>query len=240
MHANPTGAKRLSASPTSIWRNWPLVTAGGILLLLVIVALPILPSILNQLSQHNPSTSAFVHATPTPTPILSPLSGSHGVYPTLANGVIYIGASDGAITAVRASDGSQLWQHKTSGAAYAPLVINGMVYASDYIGNNGPAHLYALRVSDGKLLWSYPTEASADNFLVTSGVAYLTSTDGTVAALRTTNGALLWHYTIPGQVFNTPLVDGDTVYIGAATGIVYALKANTGVLRWSYLTKVSQ
>ncbi len=89
------------------------------------------------------------------------------------------------------------------------------------------------------LIWSYATGAFAGDVLVTNGVAYLTSNDGTVAALRTTNGALLWHYTIPGQVFNTPLVDGDTVYIGAANGIIYALQATTGVLRWSYHIKVS-
>ncbi len=151
-HAGILSGRQVIRSP-SIWRNWPLVTAAGILLLLIIMALPILPSIFNQLSRQNPSTSAAIHATPTP--ILSPLSGGHSVYPTLAHGIIYIGASDGAITAVRASNGSRLWQYRTSGAAYAPLVINGVVYASDYVGNNGPAHLYALRASDGKLLWSY-------------------------------------------------------------------------------------
>ena len=147
-----------------------------------------------------------------------------------------------SLYALRASDGTVLWHYqapddKNNGVGL--LAVVGRLVYIDTTAGPSKTIISALRASDGSLLWSYPTEASADNFLVTSGVAYLTSTDGTVAALRTTNGALLWHYTIPGQVFNTPLVDGDTVYIGAANGIVYALQATTGVLRWSYHTKVS-
>src|SRR6266571_1403691 len=142
-----------------------------------------------------------------------------------------------SLYALRASDGTVLWHYqapddKNNGVGLL-AVVGRVVYIGPAARPRKPI-ISALRTSDGSLLWSYPTEASANNFLVTSGVAYLTSTDGTVAALRTTNGALLWHYTIPGQVFNTPLVDGDTVYIGAANGIVYALQATTGVLRWSY------
>ncbi len=197
--ASPAGASSTDADPASIWRNWPFVTAAGILLLLIVMALPILPSILNQLRQQNPSASAVIHASRTPTPILSPLFGSHGVNPTLANGVIYIGASDGAITAVRASDGSRLWQYRTSGAVYAPLVINGVVYASDYVGNNGPAHLYALRASDGKLLWSYTRKDFINDPIVVDGVAYLTSNDGLLAAVRVEDGTVLWRHEMKGQ-----------------------------------------
>lgn len=118
-------------------------------------------------------------------------------------------------------------------------VAGRLVYIDTTVGPS-KNNFSALRAGDGGFLWRYSTGDSAVNVRVTNGVAYLTATGGTVDALRAANGVLLWHYTIAGQVFNTPLVGGDTVYIGAATGIVYALRANTGVLRWSYLTKVSQ
>src|SRR6266705_1468076 len=185
VNASPTGAKPVSASPASIWRNWPLVTAAGILLLLIVMVLPILPTILNQSGQHRSSTSAAIHATPTP--ILSPLSGGHSVYPTLAHGIIYIGASDGAITAVRASDGKLLWQYKTSGAAYAPLVINGVIYG-EVFANPGPNHVDAWRVGDGSLLWQ-----SSDHLAILDtidGIVYA-ALDNNFEALQASTGAVL-------------------------------------------------
>jgi outer membrane protein assembly factor BamB len=156
----------------------------------------------------------------------------------VAGGLVYInttaGSSKNIFSALRASDGSLLWSYPTGDFAGDVLITNGVAYLTAAGGT-----VAALRAGDGSLLWRYTTGDPAVNVLVINGVAYLTSTGGTVDALRTTNGALLWHYTIPGQVFNTPLVDGDTVYIGAANGVVYALQANTGVLRWYYLTKIS-
>ncbi len=225
---------QVTRSP-SIWRNWPLVTAGGILLLLIVMALLILPSILNQLSQHNPSTSAVVHATPTPTPILSPLSGSHSVYPTLANGIIYIGASDGAITAVSASDGSRLWQYRTSGAVYAPLVINGVVYTTTYV-DHGPDHLYALRASDGKLLWSYTRKDFINDPFVVDGVAYLTSNDGLLAAVRAEDGTILWRHEMKGQgVVIAEVINGviyGEVFGNQGPNHVDAWRASDGARLW--------
>jgi outer membrane protein assembly factor BamB len=158
------------------------------------------------------------------------------VYPTLANGVIYIGASDGAITTVRASDGSQRWQRKTSGAAYAPLVINGMVYASDYIGNNGPAHLYALRVSDGKLLWSYTRKDFINDPIVVDGVAYLTSNDGLLAAVRAGDGSVLWRHDLKGRgVVIAEVINGviyGEVFGNQGPNHVDAWRASDGSRLW--------
>ncbi len=222
--------------PAGIWHNWPLITAAGILLLLIIMALPILPTIFNQLSQPHPSTSAVVHATPTPTPILSPLSGSHGVNPTLANGIIYIGANDGAVTAVRASDGSRLWQYRTSGAVYAPLVINGVVYASDYLGNNVPAHMYALRASAGKLLWSYTRNDFINDPIVVDGVAYLASNDGLLAAVRAEDGTVLWRHDLKGQgVVIAEVINGviyGEVFANQGPNHVDAWRASDGARLW--------
>src|SRR6266567_4072887 len=156
--ASLAGARSAHASPASIWRNWPLVTAAGILLLLIVMVLPILPTILNQSGQHRSSTSAVVHATPTPTPILSPLSGSHGVNPTLANGVIYIGASDGAITAVRASDGKLLWSYTRKDFINDPIVVDGVAYLTS---NDGL--LAAVRAEDGSVLWRHDLKGQASS-----------------------------------------------------------------------------
>lgn len=82
-----------------------------------------------------------------------------------------------------------------------------------------------------------------------SGVAwdvdriYFGTDQGTLFALRPSDGTVLWRYDLwprawlkrakPGkEVFSTPVVCGERVYFGAADGNVYALDRNTGKKCW--------
>jgi outer membrane protein assembly factor BamB len=74
---------------------------------------------------------------------------------SLANGVIYLSASDnsgyGAVYAVRARDGSPIWSYPISGALFAAPVLEGnTIYAG---ATNGIA--YALRADNGRIVWHY-------------------------------------------------------------------------------------
>src|SRR5581483_1564409 len=56
--------------------------------------------------------------------------------PTIADGSVYVGNSDGKLYAVRAADGSLLWSFTTGGAVNStPAVWNGIVVASSRDGN---------------------------------------------------------------------------------------------------------
>jgi len=210
-------ARPVSSNPASIWRNWPLVTAGGILLLLIIMILPILPTIRNQLSrQAAPGSSPGVTQTvlmptqtvlaPTNTPIISLFIGDHIVSPAIVEGVAYIGAAGGAVSAVHISNGSLLWQYKTKGdTSAAPLVVNGVVYAAANV-NNGPGSVYALRASNGTLLWSYKAGSYVFIPAVVNDVAYIASEDHTVSALQASDGRLLWQFRIKDRVFGSPIM----------------------------------
>jgi len=243
--APPVSARPVSARPTSIWRNWPLVTAAGILLLLIIMILPILPTIRNQLShQAAPRSSPGVTQTvlmptrtmlePTNTPIISPFIGDHIVSPDIVDGVAYIGAAGGAVSAVRISNGSLLWQHKTTGdTSAAPLVVNGVVYAAAEV-NNGPGYIYALNASNGSLLWSYKTGSYTFIPSVVNGVAYIASEDDTVTALQASNGRLLWQSNLKARLFDSPIVDSGVVFVTSDKNLLYALRASDGAQLWQY------
>ncbi len=245
--ARPT-ASAAGTRSSSIWRNWPLITAAGILLLLMVMALPILPTILNQVSQHHPSASAVVHATPTASPRVSLSWHGHSVSLTTVNGVVYVGTMDNAVYALRAADGGLLWRYTTAGPVDSPpLLVNGIVYVNANV-DHGLGYLtgyvYALRASDGALLWRYTNGSFVYNgyvYLLTivAGVAYIAAQDGTLSALRASDGTLLWHYTAKGTGGGSPVVINGIVYV-LSTNVdqgpdyLEALRASDGKLLWRF------
>ena len=76
----------------------------------------------------------------------------------LANDIIYLstsaGSSDGTVYALRARDGSMLWDYPIAGSMFAAPVLDGNTI---YIGaGNGMA--YALRANNGGIVWHYLTQ----------------------------------------------------------------------------------
>src|SRR5262249_25439648 len=84
---------------------------------------------------------------PSPAPTSTP--------PTLApQSAVFFGSADGAVYAVRASDGRTLWRHQTlAGVNSSPIVAGGVVFAG-----SADRTFYALRAADGKELWHYKTK----------------------------------------------------------------------------------
>jgi outer membrane protein assembly factor BamB len=191
-----------------------------------------------------PSHASSPVASPTATPSYVPTD--YSVNTTIVNGVAYAGAANGAVYALRASDGKVLWRHKTSpGASAAPLVDGGIVYITTSISDDGPGSLYALRASDGEELWRYSSSDAVGNLLVANGIAYVTSYDVVsqnwiLIALRASDGAQLWHKTARGFSYNAPVVDNQVLYMSTSadngSGTVYALRANDGTQLWHYTT----
>ncbi len=101
--------------------------------------------------------------------------------PALADGVIYVGTTEGNVLALNASDGSKLWAFPTeSTVAASPAVVRGVVYV---ISCNGT--FYALNAYNGTNLWSYSISDIQSGVLssvaVVDGIAYVGSNSGLYA-----------------------------------------------------------
>jgi outer membrane protein assembly factor BamB len=197
-------------------------------------------------SSHVSSLAASPTLVPTATPALSYVPTDYSVNTTIVNGVAYAGTANGAVYALRASDGKVLWRHKINpGASTAPLVNGGIIYITAGISDVGPGSLYALRASDGVELWRYTSSDAVDNLLVANGIVYMTSYDvvsqkGSLIALRASDSAQLWHDTARGFSYNVPVVDNQVVFVSDSadngSGTVYALRASDGTQLWHYTT----
>jgi lysophospholipase L1-like esterase len=70
---------------------------------------------------------------------------------------------------------------------------------------------------------------------VVNGVLYVGTDEGSIYALNSSTGVLLWNIINTG-VNSSPAVVNGVVYFGSVDGNVYALNASTGAKLWSYAT----
>ena len=177
--------------------------------------------------------------------------------PVVADGVLYVGASDGTVYALDATNGAQKWRFRTGGpVASSPAVGGGLVYFSSLDGK-----VYAVDAATGAERWSFATKGERrftapgihgaiprteqmpdpfDVFLssptLVSGTLYIGSGDQHVYALDAATGALRWSFATGDVVHASPAVANGLVYIGSWDRNLYAIDAATGRERWRYTT----
>jgi outer membrane protein assembly factor BamB len=158
---------------------------------------------------------------------------------TLADGVAYLGTFDNYVYALRISDGRVLWRRQVDGSVNTPpLVSNGLVYVSTYIGQDGPGEVYALQTNNGSVLWRHTSMGYMYMTPSEDGsILYVAGQDG-VDALWSSDGSTLWHFATKGAGSDVPVVADGVVYATSSSngqaGTLDALDANTGRLLWQY------
>ena len=169
---------------------------------------------------------------------------------TNASQVIVTGTREGAVVALRPSDGQIYWRYNFGGRYPITNIFiqHGAVYAVSGVGNS--VQLFALRLSDGHPLWSnrlgnadsYPTFLQVDNgilYTVAGRSAATAASGGSVTsndmvAVRLSDGAVLWRAPIGSPLF---IADG-IVYVPAGVPFTHqsveALQGTTGKVLWQF------
>jgi outer membrane protein assembly factor BamB len=143
------------------------------------------------------------------------------------NGIAYIDAPDGTLSARRANDGKILWQHTFVTPTYHLAVATSTaLYGISY--NPAGAFVEALRASDGSVLWNAPVPPPGPRALmVNNGVVYFNALDGTVYALRASDGNELWYFS--SGMFAPPL--DSFLYVSAGIACIHAKDGTVHVVR---------
>jgi uncharacterized protein YjbI with pentapeptide repeats/outer membrane protein assembly factor BamB len=168
--------------------------------------------------------------------------------PAIDDGITYIAAWEGPLTAVNAITGKKLWSwsEPTSWDSSeappqlqlsAPTVADGTVYLS--ASGEG-----IVAISGGKLLWQSQAHdargasVSPSQPTLAGGVLYGTVGGDGVFAINPGSGAQLWDAvpapwpTSPSQSCSSPAVSGGVLYLACSGGYVYAMSATTGKTLW--------
>jgi len=116
-----------------------------------------------------------------------------------------------------------------AGARGAPLVWNGIVYATSYSGRViavDPSNPAAARtVIDVRSHIDAGPVHTPEHLIVAAW-------DGVVRAVNPEDGSVAWEFDCGAIVRSTPVVTGDTIIVGDCEGFVRALDARTGDERW--------
>lgn len=158
--------------------------------------------------------------------------------PTVVDGTVFVGSSDGNLYAVDAETGDQQWTFETGTRVefggpvrYSPTVVNGTVFVSvDY------RNLYAVDAETGTKEWAFETATSVGSSpTVVDGTVFIGS-DGKLSAVNVKTGEEQWTFEADYGDPSSPTVVDETVFIGFEDANLYAVNAETGSEIWAFET----
>jgi outer membrane protein assembly factor BamB len=168
----------------------------------------------------------------------SSLSGVVETKPALVDGTLYLGDTNGNLTAVATEDGSRQWQYGTDRpVTETPTVADDLVLGVSGRGALGEHHeVHAVDAATGARRWTFAPEEWWLDVLGTAGdTAYVATHDDALAgsgqtlyAVSLSDGTPRWSVEVGDN--HGGLVTGDTVYV-PAPGVVDAVDT-MGTPRW--------
>ena len=141
--------------------------------------------------------------------------------------VLLVGCTDGGLYCI-AEGGVVMWTFATAGPIFSsPLLWEGKAFVGSHDG-----HIYCVDVSTGSKVWKVrlgATAVYASPALLLIGnaasdAAIVTcNTTGELSVLAADDGVVLATYTLPGEVFSSPVCIGERIIIGCRDDHVYCL-----------------
>ena len=153
--------------------------------------------------------------------------------PAHGNGVIYIGAYDNNLYAVKISDGSLLWKYATDGGLPGwPIVHNDLVF----LGSED-RRVHVVSAKTGKMQWTYYTDGPVRSSpRIAEGHLFIGSDDGYLHAVNVNTGRRAWKAQATGAVRCRPALGPDRLYFGCEEGDFYCLDYS-GEQKWRFKAK---
>jgi outer membrane protein assembly factor BamB len=151
--------------------------------------------------------------------------------PTVAGGIVYVGAYDNNLYALDAKTGQFVWKYATEGGiASSPFVWQDTVL----VGSEDRV-LYAINAGTGGLVWTCPTgERIRSSPRVEYSQVFFGSDDGHLYAVSAQSGRVTWKFQALRPIRSSPVIVDDVVYFGSDDSHVYALDIQNGNLKWKF------
>jgi outer membrane protein assembly factor BamB len=156
--------------------------------------------------------------------------------PAVADGRVYVGGADGAVFAVDAKDGREIWRRDTGDVVRAsPAVAGGRVYVGTFGGK-----VHCLDAVTGTEDWvgdthlpGVPWHAIQGSCAVSGGVVTVGSRSTCTFAFEARTGKLLWKHSHKGSwVPSSPAVRDGIAYIGQSDGNKVTALNPDGTVKW--------
>jgi outer membrane protein assembly factor BamB len=162
-----------------------------------------------------------------------------------SDGRIYAATGYGALVALNATTGAEVWRMNASSPIHSsPLAGGGRVYVT-----TNDSELYAVDASTGEVQWTQSAIAEPARMLSSPSPALVGETlvapfaSGDVIAMLTANGRRLWSEALTragttnslstiNDIAGRPVVVGGVVFAASQSGTFAAIEMRTGVRVW--------
>ena len=147
--------------------------------------------------------------------------------PFVHDEIVFLGASDGNVYAVKQQDQKAKLYKKYPTAD--PIDTIPIVRGNHLLVGSG-SYLYCFAWQQGTLLWkssSLPGKIVAAP-VVMNNTIYVSTVPGGITAFEISSGKLLWQASVPGGVEVTPAIGRNLLWVGGAERDILALDINTG------------
>ena len=168
--------------------------------------------------------------------------------PSIYQGMIYIGDSNGHVYAINQKTGKPVWTRTLDHAVTSPFVFDHNI--TFFTTDDGA--LYALRATTGEESWRFSTPQAykfVESPTLYGNMILISDAGGTLYALQKTSGKVMWqfHSRRPLQAsfiqpdktlrwrFSFSKNDANIFFAGM-DGYIYALQLNTGRIVWEFNT----
>ena len=148
---------------------------------------------------------------------------------------VYAGFSDGAVVALRDSDGTEIWKQELRSPVKFPDVVAPLLSMDQQlIAAQFSGALYALDRT-GKIRWSLENGGGAASTVAVGDKLIIPASEHRLIGLSSSTGEKIWTYQTPEAVLWSGLaVFGDKLLAGSYEGWLFVLRASDGTYLWKY------
>src|SRR3990172_6951314 len=148
--------------------------------------------------------------------------------PALGEGLVVLGTDGGEVVALDLVRGREVWRVAAGRMVRSsPLLHAGRVFVGVVDGRAAGAIL-ALEARTGKSLWRRKLGPVFSSPALAGATVVIGSDDGSVHALDSETGALVWSHALGGRVRSTPAMGGDLVFVSDFDGRLVAVRLADG------------
>lgn len=153
-----------------------------------------------------------------------------GISAALTNGRVFFGSSNGAVYAIDARRGAQLWKRQLDAPTSTAIAISRDAIV---VGTEGKK-LYRLRASDGRVLGTLQLDVVPEDTPETSTRGIYLTSEKEVMLVDPNVTRILWRAKSKSKWTSPrPRLWRAWVVVGDRDGTVYALDEATGTVAWS-------
>jgi outer membrane protein assembly factor BamB len=171
----------------------------------------------------NPTTGAQNWSYSTGSRIIgSPLATDDG---------IYVPSSDNKLYSLDLN-GNFKWAFVARGSLWTQPIA-GLDCDCIYVASTD-RYIYSISTRDGSLIWEVNLNTSIQGTpaLSEDKTLYAGTLGGDVVAVNASDGTVTWRKKLGGEIWSSPVLEGDRLYLGDLAGNFYALNKSAGDIDW--------